>query len=208
MVSWTPGIQRDRGWGQKVAHAGRSCNLIAETGSCDVWLKSQKSPPRPIMLVARNKSRVCGRTRKNTSKRSFCCIIERSAVGGTWWVQFCRILTSPVTSMRWLGSRLLTRLARRSLPLPTTPLRTPRPVLSPEIEPLFRMSPPERHQNALDTRPPIRREMAQQTLNRDAFKKRISVLAASVPADKASLFLKSQELRGCVSGIYPISTAC
>jgi hypothetical protein len=42
--------------------------------------------------------------------------------------------------------------------------------------------------------------MAQQTLNRDAFKKRISVLAVFVPAEKALLFLKSQELKGWVLG--------
>jgi hypothetical protein len=39
--------------------------------------------------------------------------------------------------------------------------------------------------------------MAQQTLDRGAFKKQITVLAASVPVEKSSLFLKSQELKGC-----------
>jgi hypothetical protein len=48
----------------------------------------------------------------------------------------------------------------------------------------------------VDTRPPIHREMARQALDRDAFKKRVSVLAVSVPPEKASLFLKSQELKG------------
>ena len=42
--------------------------------------------------------------------------------------------------------------------------------------------------------------MSRQTLNRDAFKKRISVLAVSVPAENASLFLKSQELKGYAGG--------
>jgi len=40
--------------------------------------------------------------------------------------------------------------------------------------------------------------MSQQTLDRDAFKKRIPVLAVSTPAENASFFLKSQELKGFV----------
>ncbi|KAF9650538.1 hypothetical protein BDM02DRAFT_3154834 [Thelephora ganbajun] len=43
--------------------------------------------------------------------------------------------------------------------------------------------------------------MAQQTLNRDAFNKRASVLAVSIPAEKVSLFLKSQELKGSIINI-------
>ena len=58
------------------------------------------------------------------------------------------------------------------------------------------MSSSQRHQNTLDTRPPILREMAQLTLNRDAFNKRVPVLAISVPPERASFFLKSQELKG------------
>jgi len=105
--------------------------------------------------------------------------------------------------MWWLGA---TGLLTRPVPPPSSSLsiislRTPRPFLNPRIGVSFRMSSSNRHQNTLDTRPPVHREMAQQALNRDAFKRRISVLAASVPVEKASLFLKSQELKGCVRGI-------
>lgn len=44
--------------------------------------------------------------------------------------------------------------------------------------------------------------MSQRTLDRDAFKKQISVLAVSVPAEKASSLLKSQELKGCARGLF------
>jgi hypothetical protein len=111
-----------------------------------------------------------------------------------------------VTSMWWLRARPLTRpVPSPPLPLSTISLRIPLPFLNPKIDISFGMLSPRRHQNVLDTRPPIHREMAQQTLNRDAFKKRISVLAVSVPVEKASLFLKSQELRGCVLEIRWLS---
>ena len=44
--------------------------------------------------------------------------------------------------------------------------------------------------------------MAQQTLNRDAFRKRISVLAVPVPAEKSSFFIKSPELKGCICPVF------
>lgn len=104
-----------------------------------------------------------------------------------------------VTSMWWLRTRPLTRpVPPYPLPLSTISLWTPLPFLNPTVGISLGMSSSRRHRNTLDTRPPIHREMARQTLNRDAFKKRISVLAVSVPAEKASRFLKSQELRGYV----------
>jgi len=101
--------------------------------------------------------------------------------------------------MWWLRARPLTRpVPPLPLPLSTISFRIPLPFLNPITDISIGMSSSKRHQNTLDTRPPVHREMARQTLNRDAFKKRISVLAVSVPAEKASLFLKSQELKGCV----------
>lgn len=101
--------------------------------------------------------------------------------------------------MWWLRTRPLTRpVPPLPLPLSTISFRIPLPFLNPIADISFGMSSSKRHQNTLDTRPPVHREMAQLTLNRDAFKKRISVLAVSVPPEKASLFLKSQELKGCV----------
>ena len=111
-----------------------------------------------------------------------------------------------VTSMWWLRTRPLTRSVPPSpLPLSTISLQTSLPSFNPTIAISLVMSSSRRHRNTLDTRPPTHREMAQRTLNRDAFKKQISVLAVSVPAEKASLFIKSHELRGCVlrdSGFY------
>lgn len=111
-----------------------------------------------------------------------------------------RVLTCSIASMWWLRTaRLLTRsVPPPSLSLPPISPQTLRLFLNPRIGTSFRMSSPKRHQNTLNTRPPVHREMAQQALSRDAFKKRISVLAVSVPPEKASLFLKSQELKGCV----------
>ena len=114
------------------------------------------------------------------------------------------ILPCSVTSMWWLRTtRLLTRLVPPpSSSLSTVSIRTPRPLLNSRTGASFRMSSSKRHQNTLDTRPPIHREMAQQTLDRDAFKRRISVLAVQVPAEKASLFLKSRELKEYVRGLF------
>lgn len=101
-----------------------------------------------------------------------------------------------VAPMRWLRT---TRLVTRPVPPPHLSLslispRTTRP--SSNLRVVTGMSSLKRHQNTLDTRPPVHRDMYRQTLDPDAFKKRISVLAVSVPAEKASLFIKSQELKG------------
>ena len=100
--------------------------------------------------------------------------------------------------MWWLRTARL--LARPGLP-PLSSSLVSFPTLRPFFNPATRMSSFKRYQNTLDTRPPINREMAQQSLDRSAFKKRITVLAASVPAEKASFFLKSQELKGSVASV-------
>jgi len=111
--------------------------------------------------------------------------------------------------MWWLRTRPLTRpVPPYPLPLSTISLWTSLPFSNPTVDISLGMSSP-RHRNTLDTGPPIHREMARQTLNRDAFKKRISVLAISVPAEKASRILKSQELRGYVrttAGFHSVLT--
>lgn len=54
-----------------------------------------------------------------------------------------------------------------------------------------------RQLHSLDTSPPVHREMTQ-TLQRDAFKKSLTVLAASVPPEQAGLILTAEPLRGSV----------
>ena len=107
-------------------------------------------------------------------------------------VDFCS-----VTPMRWLRTtRLLTRTVLPSaLSLSLIAPWTTRPFSNLRIG--TRMS-SKRHENAPI---PNLRSIGKclyrlSSLDCDAFKKRISVLAVSVPAEKASLFLKSQELKG------------